>query len=82
MLEIYLPYAPIAAEVQAGAGGCTGTSSSGWPRSTWCWSASALTTTRRLRQSARRNAYLAEHDPLTDLPNRRAFLRELEPHRR
>ena len=38
----------------------------------------ALTTMRRLRQSARRNAYLANHDPLTDLPNRRAFLREID----
>ena len=31
-------------------------------------------TTRRLRQSAQQNAFLATHDALTDLPNRAAFL--------
>jgi diguanylate cyclase (GGDEF)-like protein len=38
----------------------------------------SLRVTRRLRRQAIVNAHLAEHDPLTDLPNRARFHREVE----
>ncbi|GAA4350853.1 hypothetical protein GCM10023145_14180 [Angustibacter luteus] len=78
VLEIYLPYAPIAAEVQAGVGRLYRDLSIGLGVLYLVLVGLALTTTRRLRQSATRNAYLAEHDPLTELANRRGFALAIE----
>ncbi|WP_426564134.1 putative bifunctional diguanylate cyclase/phosphodiesterase [Angustibacter sp. McL0619] len=78
VLELYVPYAPIAAEVQAGYKRLYRDLTIGLVALYLVLLGLTLTTTRRLRQSARGNAYLADHDPLTDLPNRRAFLRDLD----
>jgi diguanylate cyclase (GGDEF)-like protein len=78
VLEVYLPYGPLASEVQAGNKRLYRDLTLGLGALYLVLSGLALTTTRRLRQSARRNAYLADFDSLTDLPNRRAFLRDLE----
>ena len=78
VMEVYLPYAPIAADVNAGL-------------STLYWNlAIGLTLLylilfgisafvgRRLRRQVRMNAYLAEHDALTSLPNRLLFHRRVQ----
>jgi diguanylate cyclase (GGDEF)-like protein len=78
VLEVYMPYAPIAEEVQSGLRHIYRDLAIGLGMLYLVLVGLALTTMRRLRQSARRNAYLANHDPLTDLPNRRAFLREID----
>ena len=73
VLELYLPYAPIAADVSAelrtlyqdlalGLGGLYLLLCAIW-----------FSISRRLRRQVRVNKFLAEHDPLTDLPNRSLF---------
>jgi diguanylate cyclase len=77
VLEVYLPYAPIAAEIGAGLDRLYRLLALGLSGLYLVLLGLALTTTRRLRQHGRRNAYLAEYDQLTGLPNRRQFQREL-----
>ena len=73
VLELYLPYAPIAADVSAelrtlyrdlalGLGGLYLLLSAIW-----------FSISRRLRSQVKVNKFLAEHDALTDLPNRSLF---------
>ncbi|GAB3595536.1 hypothetical protein GCM10027446_20960 [Angustibacter peucedani] len=80
VLELYLPYAPIQAESTAGLHRLYRDLSIGLAALYVVLVGLALTTTRRLRAHAARNAFLAEHDLLTDLPNRRRFHREIERH--
>ena len=77
VLEVYLPYAPIAAEIDATLHRLHRLLALGLSALYLVLLGLALTTTRRLRQHGRRNAYLAEYDQLTGLPNRRQFQREL-----
>jgi diguanylate cyclase (GGDEF)-like protein len=75
VLELYLPYAPIRNDVAAGlsrllADLVVGLTALYVALFTISWSVS-----RGLRREAARNAFLAEHDTLTNLPNRRLFHR-------
>jgi diguanylate cyclase (GGDEF)-like protein len=80
VLEVYLPYAPIQAEIDAGLDRLHRLLVIGLSALYLVLLGLALTTTRRLRQHGRHNAYLAEYDQLTGLPNRRLFQRELAAH--
>ncbi|MGN6610732.1 MAG: putative bifunctional diguanylate cyclase/phosphodiesterase, partial [Angustibacter sp.] len=77
VLEVYLPYAPIQAEIDDGLHRLHRLLVIGLSALYLVLLGLALTTTRRLRQHGRHNAYLAEYDQLTGLPNRRLFQREL-----
>jgi diguanylate cyclase len=74
VMEIYLPYAPIAQDVSAGLGTLYRDLVIGLVLVYLVLAGLSLATTSRLRRHNQRNAYLAEHDQLTDLPNRRLFL--------
>jgi diguanylate cyclase len=77
VLEIYLPYAPIKADIGAGLHGLYVNLALGLLALYVVLAVLSLVTTRRLRQQARTNAYLAEFDQLTGLPNRRVFSRRI-----
>jgi diguanylate cyclase (GGDEF)-like protein len=73
VLEVYLPYAPIDADVSAGLHSLYRTMAAGL---LLLWAALFLisaSVSRRLRRQVALNAFLAEHDPLTELPNRSLF---------
>jgi len=73
VLEAYLPYAPINADVSAGLSGLYVDLALGLGVLYVALFAISLSVTRRLRRQLRLNTYLAEHDALTDLPNRSVF---------
>jgi diguanylate cyclase (GGDEF)-like protein len=78
VLEIYLPYAPIAADINVGLRSTyrdLGLALAGLYVGLLVLSASV---TRRLRREVARNAFMAEHDGLTGLPNRALFHRRIE----
>jgi diguanylate cyclase len=75
VLEIYLPYAPISADVTAGLHSLYRDLVLGLAGLYVALCAISFSVSRRLRQQLRVNTYLAEHDALTDLPNRTLFLR-------
>jgi diguanylate cyclase (GGDEF)-like protein len=77
VLEVYLPYAPIAADIRAGLDRLYRGLALGLTALYVVLLGLALSMTRRLRQHGRHNAFLAEYDQLTALPNRRLFQREL-----
>jgi diguanylate cyclase len=78
VLEVYLPYDPIARDVSAGLGTLYRDLALGLGLLYVVLAGLSLATTRRLRQHARHNAYLADHDQLTGLPNRRLFEQRVE----
>ena len=75
VLEIYLPYAPINADVTAGLHSLYRDLVLGLAGLYVALFVISFSVSRRLRQQLRVNTYLAEHDALTDLPNRTLFLR-------
>jgi diguanylate cyclase (GGDEF)-like protein len=77
VLEMYLPYGPIAKDVTAGLGALYRDLGIGLGVLWLLLGAISLSTTRRLRAQVDRNAYLAEHDVLTGLPNRALFQRRV-----
>jgi diguanylate cyclase (GGDEF)-like protein len=73
VLELYLPYAPIAHDVNAGLGSLYRDLGIGLAVLWLLLAAISYSATRRLRAQVARNAYLAQHDVLTGLPNRALF---------
>ncbi len=78
VLEVYLPYAPIRADVTAGLHSLYRDLVLGLAGLYAALCVISLSVSRRLRQQLKVNTYLAEHDSLTDLPNRALFLRRAE----
>ena len=78
VLELHLPYAPIAAKVDAATRGTYWYLALGLG-ALWAMLAGlSWSSTRRLRRHAREREHEAEHDPLTGLPNRKVFRQRLE----
>jgi diguanylate cyclase (GGDEF)-like protein len=73
VLEIYLPYEPIRAEIARGLPALYRDLAVGLTGLYLVLAGLSYVTTSRVRQQARNNAYLAEHDQLTGLLNRRMF---------
>ncbi len=78
VLEVYLPYAPIRADVNAGLHRLYRTLALGLAALWVVMFLIAVSVSRELRRQARLNAFLAEHDALTGLPNRVQFHRRAE----
>jgi diguanylate cyclase len=78
VLELYLPYAPISADVTAGLHTLYRNLAIGLAALYLALFAISVSVSRHLRRQVKLNAYLAEHDPLTDLPNRTLFHRRVE----
>jgi diguanylate cyclase (GGDEF)-like protein len=78
VLEMYLPYEPIRKDVSSGTATLYRDLAVGLAALYIVLAGLSFTVTRRLRRQAQDNAYLAEHDQLTDLPNRLAFLARIE----
>ena len=73
VLEIYLPYAPIAADISHGQRTVALTLSGGLILVWLCLLAVSASVTARLRRQATLSAFLASHDALTAIPNRSRF---------
>jgi diguanylate cyclase (GGDEF)-like protein len=73
VLEVYLPYAPIAADISAGQRSVAMALTGGLALLWLCLLAVSASVTRRLRRQAAVNAFLASHDALTRMPNRARF---------
>ena len=75
VLEIYLPYAPINVDVSSGLHRLYRDLALGLAALYLLLFALSVSLSRRLRQQVTRNRFLAEHDLLTELPNRSLFHR-------
>ncbi len=75
VLEVYLPYAPINADVTAGLHELYRDLAIGLGVLYLILFALSVSLSRGLRQQLTRNTFLAEHDMLTELPNRALFHR-------
>jgi diguanylate cyclase (GGDEF)-like protein len=78
VLEIYLPYAPISHDVSAGLHNLYAVLAIGLAALYVALFAIAWSVSRGLRRQVALNAFLAEHDSLTELPNRTLFHRRAE----
>jgi diguanylate cyclase (GGDEF)-like protein len=77
VLELYLPYAPIRADISAGLHGLFVDLVAGLAVLYVVLFGISLSVSRGLRRQLRVNTHLAEYDALTDLPNRRLFQRRI-----
>jgi diguanylate cyclase (GGDEF)-like protein len=78
VLEVYLPYAPIAKDIAQGQR-AEALAILGGLLLVWvCLLAVSASVTRRLRRQSRTNAFLARHDTLTGMPNRSQFTQRAE----
>ena len=77
VLELYLPYAPIHDDVAAGQRRLSLDLMIGLAALYVVLFGISLSVSRGLRRQVKINAFLAEHDPLTELPNRRLFQRRI-----
>jgi diguanylate cyclase (GGDEF)-like protein len=77
VLEIYLPYQTINDDITMGLRTLYRDLAIGLALLYLVLAGISLVTTRRLQRYAEVNAHLAEHDPLTGLPNRRLFHRRI-----
>jgi diguanylate cyclase (GGDEF)-like protein len=75
---MYLPYAPIDADVTAGLRTLTWNLALGLAALFGALFVISASVSRRLRQQVKVNKFLAEHDALTDLPNRALFLQRAQ----
>ncbi|HEY4450325.1 MAG TPA: bifunctional diguanylate cyclase/phosphodiesterase [Solirubrobacteraceae bacterium] len=75
VLELYLPYAPIGRDIAAGMAGLYRDLAIGLAGLYLALFAITWSVSRGLRREVARNAFLAEHDVLTELPNRTLFHR-------
>jgi diguanylate cyclase (GGDEF)-like protein len=73
VFEVYLPYAPIALDVDAGLHALYRDLLLGLGALYVALFIISVSVSRRLRQQVKENKFLAEHDPLTELPNRSLF---------
>jgi len=73
VFEVYLPYAPIAEDVGAGLHTLYRDLALGLGALYIVLFLMSVSVSRRLRQQVKENKFLAEHDPLTELPNRSLF---------
>jgi diguanylate cyclase (GGDEF)-like protein len=78
VMEVYLPYAPISTDVTAGLHNLYRNLAIGLAALYVALFVISVSVSRRLRRQVKLNAYLAEHDALTDLPNRTLFHRRVE----
>ena len=78
VLELYLPYAPISRDVTAGLNRLYLDLAVGLTLVYLALFTITASVSRGLRREARINAFLAEHDTLTELPNRALFHRRAE----
>jgi diguanylate cyclase len=78
VLELYLPYAPIDADVSAGLHTLYLYLALGLAALYLVLFAISVSVSHRLRYQVRLNKFLAEHDALTDLPNRTLFHRRAQ----
>jgi diguanylate cyclase (GGDEF)-like protein len=77
VLELYLPYEPIRSDVAAGLHKLLVDLALGLAALYLVLFTISLSVSRGLRRQVALNAFLAEHDPLTELPNRRLFQRRI-----
>src|SRR3954470_12011644 len=73
VLEVYLPYAPIAHDIAAGTRRLSWEVGIGLALLCVVLAGVFASVTRRLRREAKENSFLARHDALTRLPNRVLF---------
>ncbi|UQX88094.1 bifunctional diguanylate cyclase/phosphodiesterase [Jatrophihabitans telluris] len=73
VLELYLPYAPIAADIAHGRRALTVALLAGLALLWVCLLAVSVSVTRKLRRQSAANGFLASHDALTGMPNRSQF---------
>jgi diguanylate cyclase (GGDEF)-like protein len=78
VLEVYVPYGPIASDIQTGLTELTRNLMIGLGLLYLVLFGISLVAGRRLRQQVRVTSYLAEHDALTELPNRVHFHRRVQ----
>jgi diguanylate cyclase len=78
VLEVYLPYAPIRTDVDAGLDSLYRNLAIGLAALYVLLFGISFAVGRKLRRQVKVNAYMAEHDALTNLPNRALFHRRVQ----